>query len=154
MLREPTMRRESAFRIEIDENPRPEDWSIVERGLTQHGESRSEPRNARPLAILLRDDAAQVVGGLRGATVWGWLEIKWLWVAEQHRGTGWGKRLMAAAEREGINRGCRHVWLDTFDFQAPQFYAKLGYEVFATLEDFPRGHTRYFMRKLRLGEGA
>jgi len=144
------MRRESSFRIEIDADPQPDDWTIGERGLAEHGESRSEPRNARPLAILLRDDAGNVVGGLRGATVWGWLEIKWLWVAEPHRCAGWGKQLIAAAECEGIARGCRHAWLDTFDFQAPDFYAKLGYEVFGTLDDFPRGLTRYFMRK-RLG---
>ena len=136
--------------IEIDDEPSPEDLHIVERGLAEHGESRSEPRNARPLVIFLRDRAGRVVGGVRAVTVWGWLEVKWLWIAEPHRGQGHGRRLMAAAEREAITRGCRHAWLDTFAFQAPEFYAHLGYDVFATLEDFPRGHTRYFLRKMNL----
>jgi len=136
--------------IELADQPSPEELSIVERGLAEHGESRSEPRNARPLVLLLRDAAGEVVGGLRAATVWGWLEIKWLWIPEPLRGHGHGRRLVAAAEREAVSRGCRHAWLDTFDFQAPQFYARLGYDVFAALDDFPRGHTRYFLRKMTL----
>ena len=136
--------------VEIADRPSPDDLRIVEQGLAEHGESRSEPRNARSLAIFLRDEAGRVVGGLRGATVWGWLEIKWLWIAEPHRRQGHGRRLVAAAEREAVGRGCRHAWLDTFDFQAPEFYARLGYAVFGTLEDFPRGHTRYFLRKMKL----
>jgi hypothetical protein len=40
-----------------------------------------------------------------------------------------------------------HAYLDTFSFQAPDFYKKLGYEVFGELQDFPHGHQRYFMKK-------
>jgi hypothetical protein len=39
------------------------------------------------------------------------------------------------------------VWLDSFSFQAPGFYKKLGYSVFGTLPDFPKGETRYFFSK-------
>jgi GNAT superfamily N-acetyltransferase len=54
---------------------------------------------------------------------------------------------MAAAEEEARRRGCHHALLDTFDFQARSLYERLGYEVFGTLDDFPRGHQRFFMRK-------
>ena len=38
--------------------------------------------------------------------------------------------------------------VDTFDFQAKEFYEKFGYVLFATLEDTPSpGHTRYYFRK-------
>ena len=144
----------SEFAIEIESDPTPDDLGVVERGLIDHREARSEPRSAQPLTILARDGTGRVVGGVRGATVWGWLEIKLLWVSEEHRGKGLGKKLMAAAEHEGLKRGCRHAWLDTFDFQAPRFYAKLGYHVFGTLEDFPAGHTRFFMEKRDLGESS
>jgi ribosomal protein S18 acetylase RimI-like enzyme len=40
--------------------------------------------------------------------------------------------------------------LSSYDFQAPGFYQKHGYEVFATLEDHPRHHRNYYLRK-RLG---
>ena len=52
-----------------------------------------------------------------------------------------------AAKAYGRERGCRHVELATFSFQARPFYEKLGYEVFATLEDDPPGYRKYFLRK-------
>jgi hypothetical protein len=46
-----------------------------------------------------------------------------------------------------MRRGCHHALLDTFDFQAREFYEKLGYAVFGSLDDFPRAHVRLFMKK-------
>lgn len=77
----------------------------------------------------------------------GWLRIGTLWVDARLRGQGYGRQLMAAAEAEGRQRGCHSAYLDTFSFQAPAFYERCGYEVFGTLEAFPGGHTRFFMRK-------
>jgi GNAT superfamily N-acetyltransferase len=136
------------MRICIEDPAHEADVRAIERGLTEHAEeSAIEPRNHRPIAVSLRDDTGQLVGGLAGDTVWGWLQIKLLWVASDHRGEGHGTKLMAAAEEEARRRGCHHALLDTFDFQARSLYERLGYEVFGTLDDFPRGHQRFFMRK-------
>ena len=40
------------------------------------------------------------------------------------------------------------IHLDTFDFQAKEFYKKQGYVVFGKLDDCPENHCRYFMKKL------
>lgn len=52
-----------------------------------------------------------------------------------------------------LRRGCDHADLDTFSHQVPEFYARLGYTVFAELESFPAPHRRIFLRK-RLAAGA
>jgi len=39
------------------------------------------------------------------------------------------------------------IHLDTHGFQAPGFYAKLGYGVFGRLDDSPKGYSRYYMCK-------
>jgi hypothetical protein len=45
------------------------------------------------------------------------------------------------------------IWLDTFDFQAPDFYRGHGFTEFGKLSDYPPGHQRYFFQK-RLDQGA
>lgn len=136
------------MKMSVEETAPESDVQIIERGLTDHAaESGIEPRNHRQIAVLLRDDEGRLVGGLAGDTVWGWLQVKLLWVASEHRGQGYGAKLMTAAENEARRRGCHHALLDTFDFQARSLYERLGYEVFGTLGEFPRGHQRFFMRK-------
>jgi len=68
-------------------------------------------------------------------------------VPEARRGEGLGAKLLAAAEDVARERGCGHAWLDSYGFQAPQFYLKQGYEIFGTLPDYPRGVERVFLCK-------
>ncbi len=59
---------------------------------------------------------------------------------------------MMLAEQEAVKRGCRYAHLETIDFQALPFYQKLGYEIFATLQNYPPGHVRYSLTKKDLSE--
>jgi GNAT superfamily N-acetyltransferase len=136
------------MKAELVQSPSEADLELVEQGLTRHAVGLGiEPREYRPVNVLLRDDRERVVGGLIGATVWGWLEVKQLWVSDDHRGQGHGTRLLQMAEQEARRRGCHHALLDTFDFQAREFYEALGYRAFGGLVDFPRGHSRFFLQK-------
>jgi len=101
----------------------------------------------RSLAIELRDELGQTIGGLWGATSYGWLFTQLLVVPESLRGRGTGRRLMEMAESEAVLRGCHAAWLDTFEFQARAFYERLGYQCFGQLEKYPIGFARYFMQK-------
>jgi GNAT superfamily N-acetyltransferase len=91
------------------------------------------------------DDDRRTVGGVVGGTYWRWLLTDFLWIDEGIRGLG--RRLLMAAEREAIRRGCRCACLETFSFRAPAFYEKLGYLVFGTLDDCAPGHRRYSLKK-------
>lgn len=100
-----------------------------------------------PLLVVARDGDDNVVGGLIAATYWGWLDVDDLWVAEEVRGRGLGRRLLRTAEREARARGCSRARLTTYSFQARAFYEKEGYGVVGALEDYPPGETYYWMRK-------
>ena len=100
----------------------------------------------QPLTVTL-NHKGRIVGGVIGETFIGWLFVKLLWVAETYRGQGWGKSLMEAAEREARKRGVRNAYVDTFSFQAPDFYRKLGYCEFGRLDDFPVGNFRIWLTK-------
>jgi ribosomal protein S18 acetylase RimI-like enzyme len=99
----------------------------------------------RSLCVARSDDGA-IVGGLTGKTYWNYLDVAFLWVDEGHRGSGFGKTLMLAAEAEARQRGCRYALLDTFSFQALEFYEKLGYRQFGQLSGFS-GHVRHYLAK-------
>jgi predicted N-acetyltransferase YhbS len=100
----------------------------------------------RPLTVTIRQ-RGEIVGGLTAETFFGWMFVSLLWVSERHRGKGWGSSLMQTAEAEARKRGVRNVYLDSFSFQAPPFYAKLGYREFGRLTEFPAGHDRVWMTK-------
>lgn len=119
----------------------------IEGGLIAYNESVVGNREPKQLAIVLRNDDEKIVGGLLGVSYYGWLHVSILWVDGSLRGGGYGGKLLNAAEAEAIKRGCKHVDLDTFSFQALPFYEKMGYRVFGELPDFPEGHTRYYLTK-------
>ena len=119
----------------------------IRRGIREADPPQVGPRNWAPFCLSLRDAAGTLVGGLYGATTWGWLLVDGLWVAEGLRRRGLGSRLLAAAEEAAIARGCRGAWLGTFDFQAREFYELHGYRVFGALPDFPPGHTHFELWK-------
>ena len=88
-----------------------------------------------------------MIGACLGKTGNGWMYLGLLWVDDACRGQDIGTKLMHRAEKEGRRRGCYAAYLNTFDYEARPFYEKLGYRVFGTLEDFPRGHRRFFLTK-------
>ena len=81
---------------------------------------------------------------------WNWPYIDLLFVKEELRGFGYGHRLLEITEDEARKRGATNVYLDTFSFQAPDFYKQHGYRVFGELKDFPPGHQRYFFYEATL----
>ena len=127
--------------------PNPRDLDFVSDQLDAFNIAITGIDDWHALAIFVRDDDGQIVAGLTGGTWAGYLEIQNLWVREDLRGQGLGRRLLLAAEQEARARGCTQVLLDTHDFQAPEFYKKLGYSVFGVFEGIGGRYNRYYLRK-------
>jgi GNAT superfamily N-acetyltransferase len=72
--------------------------------------------------------------------------VAWL-VREQARGQGTGSELMQMAEQLAREKDCVGIWLDTFDFQAPDFYRRHGFTECGQINDYPPGHQRFFFQK-------
>lgn len=129
------------------EEPTPDDRAAIVAPLLTYNRAKGPAPDARPLALLLRDDHGVTAGGLWGKTVYDWLYVELLSVPESMRGKRVGADLMQRAEEIARQRGCVGAWLDTFAFQARGFYEKLGYQMFGELVDHPRGSARHFLMK-------
>ena len=146
------MEQPSGLRLDIEDQPSDADVEALPNGLEAFNESRWPGHQPwRPLAVFARDGGS-IVAGLSGETYSGWLFIRYLWVSETLRGRGIGRGLIRGAEARALERGCHSAWVDTFSFQAPGFYRRLGYATFGEL-DYPPGHKRIFFKK-RLADGA
>ncbi|SDR34532.1 Acetyltransferase (GNAT) family protein [Paraburkholderia fungorum] len=110
-------------------------------------------RDFKPLRVYARNADGSIIGGLLADTYWQYLEVHKLWVSEAYRNAGHASRLLKAAENEARLRGCKHVLVDTFSFQALGFYQKLGYSEFGQLDEFSGKHQRHYLHK-RLDGGA
>ena len=141
----------------VDIGPDEERSDAIRASLVAHNKDaaeavrvRFEPENlAATTVAAYASDAGELVGGCVGSVVdvWHWLEVDLLWVRSDQRGTGLGRTLLTAVEQQARDRGCRWAKLNTWDFQAPDFYERCGYSVYGRETDFPPGHTNFYMRK-------
>ncbi|MBN1483822.1 MAG: GNAT family N-acetyltransferase [Chloroflexia bacterium] len=135
------------YQIAYVEKPEESAWGIIGRGLQEYNIQQTGDSGFERLCYALYAPDESIVGGVIGEVYWGWLHVDLLWVQEDLRGHGYGQRLLALVEEKAREHGAKQAYLDTFSFQAPDFYKTCGYQILGTLEDFPPGQQRYFMTK-------
>jgi GNAT superfamily N-acetyltransferase len=133
--------------FEIETAPAPDDIQFLDDRLYEYNMEATGIRDGELLAIFVRDGGGEIEAGISG---WTWGEcgrIDKLWVREDRRAGGLGRRLLAAFEQEAARRGCSLVTLSSYSFQAPGFYQKLGYERWAVLDGYPSPHHECYLKK-------
>jgi GNAT superfamily N-acetyltransferase len=105
------------------------------------------------LNLHIKDRQQRIIAGIN-AVIYCWqvLYVDVLFVEEGQRRNRLGTILLREAESRAMAMGARLAHLDTFDFQARDFYLKNGYQVYGVLEDCPEGHRRYHLKKHLQGE--
>jgi GNAT superfamily N-acetyltransferase len=135
-----------APRIAVEAELAREDHRYVLDGLIAFNIAATGKADYRDIFVSLREEG-EMRGALIGKTYWEWLCVDILWIAEGFRRRGYGRALLGKAEDEARERGCVNAYLDSFSFQAPEFYRGLGYVEFGRLPGFPSGHDRFFLTK-------
>jgi GNAT superfamily N-acetyltransferase len=133
--------------IAMEHQPRPEDIRVLEDLLHDFNEAATGIRDGQYLALFLRDGDGRVIGGLFGWTWGATCYLRYLFLPPELRRQGHGSRLMRRVEDEAKVRGCRQIALETHDFQAPEFYRRLGFEVVGSIDGYPIGHRQLTMVK-------
>lgn len=135
------------YTIVYVDNPEQSVRGIIEHGLDRHSRHQAVETEFQHLCFVLYDPDQEIVGGVIGDISWGWLHIELLWVEEKLRDRGYGHHLLTHVENKALQLGAKSVYLNTFSFQALDFYQQQGYKVFGELQDYPPGHQRYFLTK-------
>jgi len=118
------------FKLEItDREPNKKDAKIIKAGMLAYHKSKGHPRKTEYFSIFVKDDNCRVLGAIVVSFLWNGMHIDTLWVDESIRSQGWGRKL------------------DTFTWQAPEFYKKLGYKEFGKVENFPEGNSLIYYKK-------
>ena len=134
---------------------RSEAWDVALSGdledrIYAFNVSRTGIDDGRMLSLVVRDASGRCVAGALGHTWGGTCELKTVWVDEPLRRSGLGRALVLRAMAEAESRGCSQLLLATHSFQAPDFYAKLGFRELFRVDDYPSGHAEIFLlRSLR-----
>jgi len=121
-------------------------WGI-EEGLYAFNVEATGYDDGEGLGFVAENDG-ELIGAVAGYS-WGRIcELRQMWVRADHRRSGLGSALLEAAIAEAARRGCAHVTLTTFDFQAPDFYRRHGFIEIARVPDKPLGHVEHIMRRI------
>jgi ribosomal protein S18 acetylase RimI-like enzyme len=136
--------------MQISQQWNPEDSDYIRTKVIEHN-VRALPREVlhplKSISFMLRNAEGTIMGGITGTMFWYHLHIDFLWVDASLRGQGYGKELLQRMEAAAIEHKCRLILLDTFSFQAPDFYQKLGYQITGVVEDHPEGFQLYYLEK-------
>lgn len=115
--------------------------------IRAYNRSQREEAESEPLNLYVEDKKGNLMAGLVAETFGNWLEIEYLFVKEELRGQGIGSKLLQQAESEAKNRNCRFAFVNTYQFQAPDFYKSHGYKAVFTLQNYPYTGKRLYYQK-------
>lgn len=136
------------YQFHYVENFDPKDERVLFNGLNEEATLRKAmTKPMKPYGIFIKDSDNQVLGGVKGITYYGCVYVSMLWLTKELRQEGLGTKLMREVERIGIERECTFVTVNTMDWEALNFYQKIGFHIEFVREGYENESKLYFMRK-------
>ncbi|MDP2574505.1 GNAT family N-acetyltransferase [Vibrio penaeicida] len=134
--------------IEVTYHPSKHDLESIYQALKEFNEPFFPGLDEKVLALFIRDQHHQIIGGIAAHLFYDSLHIHRIWVNEAYRRKGVGTKLLKTAEKEARKMQVKKVFLDTYNFQAPDFYLKHGFHEVGRYVGYPQdGTDKIFYRK-------
>ena len=135
------------LQLEARHDLTPDEVDAIEGRLYEHNSHATGRHDGKGLGFVIRDDAGRTIGAAAGYTWAGTSELKQMWVDQAYRRRGYARALLDAFVEEARGRGVRHIWVASFDFQAPAMYEKAGFKRVAEFDGWPEGHVNVVLCK-------
>lgn len=135
------------YEIIYTSDPKPDDTHFLGKGIIDYAIEKKGHEPLEYFGFFIHDAENNIQGGCNGAILYGCLHVDQLYVIEALRGQGYGTQLMQAAEQLAREKDCTFLTVNTMDWEALEFYKKLGYYVEFTRKGYAKDSTFYFLRK-------
>lgn len=135
------------YEITYESNPAPESIQLLNDEIFKLAKFKKNMKALDFFAFFIRDELGKIVGGCAGDNMYGALFVGQLWVKEELRNKGLGTQLMQKAEALAKDSNCHFIAVNTFDWEALDFYKKLGFYVEFERHGFDNNSIFYFLRK-------
>jgi GNAT superfamily N-acetyltransferase len=123
------------------------DVSELALKLQAYNHQHAGDNRVEAIGCFIRDLQQNLIGGIYAQLSWGWCSVELLWVDDNYRGHKLASQLIGKIEQYAQDTGISRFKVETASFQALDFYKKMGFEHYTTLEDFPVGHSNYYLKK-------
>lgn len=121
--------------------------AVLSQRVAEYNAAATGYHDAESFGASQRGESGEIEAGVSGYTWGGVCYVSYLWVSEGQRLRGIGRELLNAVEHHARDKRCRMILLSSHTFQAPEFYARLGYEAVARINDYPNRHADIFLAK-------
>lgn len=136
------------MKLEFKLNPEQNDLDFIRDGIRAHNNMHLPDGDVDAIGCFARNNEGKVVGGLTGEMFNNTVFVEYLWVDVEARTSGVGSKLIALLEEQVKPLGVTHLYLDTYSFQALDFYLKLGFEKVGQYSGYPAaGIDKHFLQK-------
>lgn len=103
-------------------------YEIIDREFNQYGQDHNVACDYKPFNFVAKEDG-KIVGFITGHSYYKEVHIGDLIVLKEYRHQHIGSALMQEVENYYKDKGFENINLTTYEFQAPEFYKKCGYQV-------------------------
>ena len=133
--------------IEYIENLDEDYYKLIGNEFNKYANKNDVKCNYIPFNFIAKKDNT-VIGIITGHSYYKEVHIGDLIILEEYRNKHIGSKLIKTVEDYFRDKGFENINLTTYDFQAPEFYKKCGYEVEFVRENKKEPKlTKYFLVK-------
>ncbi|MBS0287544.1 MAG: GNAT family N-acetyltransferase [Proteobacteria bacterium] len=135
------------YEIKFIENPDPQSVQVLNDGIMAYAKKTKGFGPIRFYGFFVHNNENKIVGGCQCDMLYGCLYVGSLWVDEALRGQGYGTKLMQSVEKLAKEQQCNFIAVNTMNWEALDFYKKLGFKVEFQRHGFIGDSIFYFLRK-------
>ncbi len=135
--------------LELIEQPEQAIYDRIQGGIRAYNQQFLPSKEQHlQVALLAKDESGELLGGMNAYFYATCVFVEHLWVDENQRKSGLGSALIKRIEEEAKSRQVTDMFLDTYSFQARDFYIKHGFTEVGKYTNFPaKGIDKYFLQK-------